>query len=111
MALGEVETLLRNVGETAMAWRGARDAAEADALVATYHELLVGMSARDLDADALDLLDTLPDVLMPPGWRTEEPPAPPQMPRDNEWRSAQLWDAYAEASRQHDAAARAAARS
>lgn len=111
MAQAEVAELLWRIGETAMAWRAARDATEADALVATYHGLLRELGARGLDADALDLMDTLPDVLMPPGWRTEEPPAPPHMPRDNDWRSAQLWDAYAEALRQHHTAAHAAARS
>jgi len=111
MAKAEVAGLLWRIGETAMAWRGARDAAEADALVAAYHGLLHERAARGLSAAALDLMDTLPDVRMPPGWRTEEPPAPPHMPRDNDWRSAQLWDAYAEASRRHDTAAHAAARS
>ena len=111
MAKAEVAGLLWRIGETALAWRGARDAAEADALVAAYHGLLHELAARGLNADALDLMDTLPDVLMPPGWRIEEPPVPPQMPRDDGWRSTQLWDAYAEALRRHNSAAHAAARS
>lgn len=111
MAKAQVAELLWRIGEAAMAWRGARDAAAADALVATYHGLLHELGARGLDVDALDLMDTLPDVLMPPGWRSEEPPAPPGLPRDGDWRAAQLWDAYAEAVRQHDAAAHATARS
>lgn len=110
MAQGELARLLWRLGETAMAWRGARDVAEAKALVATYHELLRELSAYGRDADALDPMDTLPDVLMPPGWRTEDPPAPPPMPRDSDWRSAQLWDAYIEAVRQCGTAAQAAAR-
>ena len=111
MVLNRVEWMLWEVGETAIAWRGARDAAEADALVATYHGLLRELGAHGLDADALDLMDTLPDVLMPPGWRVEEPPAPPDLPRDGDWRSAQLWDAYAAAVGRRDAAAHAMARS
>ena len=46
MAKATVAALLWRIGETAMARRGARDAAE---------------------PDALGLMDTLPDVLMPPG--------------------------------------------
>ncbi len=105
MATAVADELLWRIGETALAWRGARDAAEVDALVATYHGLVHELGARGLDADALDLLDTLPDVLMPPGWRVEEPPVPPSLLRDGGWRSVQIWDAYAEALRQHDAAA------
>ncbi len=106
MAQGEVAGLLHRIGETAMAWRGARSADEAERLVATYHGLLRELGARGLDADALDLMDMLPDVLMPLGWRTEEPPAPPPVQRDNDWRSAQLWDAYAAAVRQAGVAPR-----
>jgi hypothetical protein len=107
MAKAEAAELLWRIGDTAMAWRGARDAAEADTLVAAYHSLLRELGTHGRDADAIDLMDTLPDVLMPPGWRTEEPSAPPPMPRDDDWRSAQLWDAYAEAMRQHGVAAHA----
>jgi len=95
MAQSEVTGLLHRIGETAMAWRGARSAAEAERLVATYHGLLRELGAHGPDAEALDLMDMLPDVLMPPGWRTEEPPAPPPVPREDDWRSAQLRDAYA----------------
>lgn len=109
MAQGEVATLLHRIGETAMAWRSARDAAEAEVLVVAYHSLLRELGAHGRDADAIDLMDTLPDVLMPPGWRTEEPPAPPPMPRADDWRSARLWGAYAEAMRQHRVAAHASA--
>ena len=102
----EMAELLWRIGETAMAWRGARSAAEAEQLVASYHGLLRELGALGLDADALDLMDMLPDVLMPRGWRTEEPPAPPPVPRDDDWRSAQLWDAYAVAVRQAGGAPR-----
>ena len=94
-----------------MAWRGARAAAEADALVTTYRGLLVELGARGLDTDALDPMDALPDVLMPPGWRSEEPRAAPGLPGDDDWRSAQLRDAYAEGMGQHKATVRAMARS
>lgn len=106
MAQGEVAELLHRIGETAMAWRGARSEAEAERLVATYHGLLRELGARGLDADALDLMDMLPDVLMPHGWRTEEPPAPPAMSREDDWRSAQLWDAYDAAVRRAGVAPR-----
>ena len=111
MARAEVAELLRRIGETALAWRAACDATEAGALVATYHGLLREMGARGPDADALGPMGTVPDVLLPPGWRTEEPPAPPHVPRDNDRRSAQPRDAYAEALRRHDTAAHAAAHS
>ena len=76
MAQAEVAELPWRISETAMAWRAARNANEVDALVATYHRLLRELGARGLDADALDLMDMLPDVRVPPGWRTQEPPAP-----------------------------------
>ena len=106
MAQGEVAGLLHRIGETAMAGRGARGAAEAEQFVATYHDLLREGGAHGLDADALDLMDPPPDVLMPHGGRTEEPPAPPPVPREDDWRSAQLWDAYAAAVRQAGVAPR-----
>ena len=83
-------------------------------LKSKIHRAQVTASSPDYEGSltiALDLMDTLPDVLMPPGWRIEEPPAPPSLPRDGGWRAAQLWDAYAAAVREHDAAAHAAARS
>ena len=63
----ELSALVRWLGEAAMAWRGASDATEAVAPVATYHDLLSELCAGGPDVDTLDQMNILPDVLMPPG--------------------------------------------